>query len=147
MKLILIKDVENLGQIGDIVKVKEGYARNYLIPQKLVLEATKSNEKVVEKEKIKAEQKRKESKKTVEELCQKLEKLSLTAPVQIGENDKLYGSVTTQDISDLLKKEGFDIDKRKIELPTPIKVLGIYSVKIKLDPETTATTKVWVVKM
>lgn len=147
MKLILIKDVENLGQIGDIVNVKEGYARNYLIPKKLVLEATKANEKIVEKEKIKAEQRRKESKKTAEELCQKLEKLSLTAPVQVGENDKLYGSVTSQDISDLLKKEGFDIDKRKIELPTAIKVLGIYSVKIKLDPEITATTKVWVVKM
>ncbi|MDD5454969.1 MAG: 50S ribosomal protein L9 [Candidatus Ratteibacteria bacterium] len=147
MKLILIKDVENLGQIGDIVNVKEGYARNYLIPKKLVLEATKANEKIVEKEKIKAEQRKKESKKAAEELCQQLEKLSLTAPVQVGENDKLYGSVTSQDISDLLKKEGFDIDKRKIELPTPIKVLGIYSVKIKLDSEITATTKVWVVKM
>lgn len=147
MKLILIKDVEKLGQIGDIVNVSKGYARNYLIPQKLVLEATKANEKVVEKEKIKAEQKRKENRKEVDELCQKLEKLSLTAPVQIGEKDKLYGSVTTQDISDLLKKEGFDIDKRKIELSTAIKALGIYSVKIKLDPKITATTKVWVVKM
>jgi large subunit ribosomal protein L9 len=147
MKLILIKDVEKLGQIGDIVNVSKGYARNYLIPQKLVLEATKTNEKVAEKEKIKAEQKRKENRKEVEELCQKLEKLSLTAPVQVGEKEKLYGSVTTQDISDLLKKEGFDIDKRKIELPNPIKALGIYSVKIKLDPEITATTKVWVVKM
>lgn len=147
MKLILLKDVENLGQIGDIVNVSDGYARNYLIPKKLVLEATKANEKVIEKEKIKAEKIRKENRKATEELCEKLEKLSLTAPVQVGENDKLYGSVTTQDISDLLKKEGFDIDKRKIELPTPIKVLGIYSVKIKLDPEITATTKIWVVKM
>jgi large subunit ribosomal protein L9 len=147
MKLILIKDVEDLGQIGDIVNVKKGYARNYLIPKKLVLEATKANEKVVAKEKIKAEKIRKENRKEVEELCQKLEKLSLTAPVQVGEKEKLYGSVTTQDISDLLKKEGFDIDKRKIELSNPIKTLGIYSVKIKLDPEITATTKVWVVKM
>ncbi len=147
MKLILMKDVEKLGQIGDIVNVSEGYARNYLIPHKLVLEATKANEKVVEKEKIKAEQRRKENRKVVDELCQKLEKLSLTAAVQVGENDKLYGSVTAQDISDLLKKEGFDIDKRKIELPTAIKALGIYSVKVKLDSEVTATTKVWVVKM
>ena len=114
---------------------------------KLVLEATEANKKVVEKAKIKAEKIRKESRKEADELCQRLEKLSLTSPVQVGENDKLYGSVTSQDISDLLKKEGFDIDKRKIELPTPIKALGIYSVKIKLDAEVTATTKVWVVKM
>lgn len=147
MKLILVKDVEKLGQIGDIVNVKEGYARNYLIPKKLVLEATEANKKVVEKEKIKAEQRRKESKKEAEELCQKLEKLSLTVPVQVGEKDKLYGSVTAQDISDLLKKEGFDIDKRKIEVANTIKTLGIYSIKIKLDPEIIATTKVWVVKM
>ena len=147
MKLILLKDVDDLGKIGDIVSVKEGYARNYLIPKKLVLEATKANEKVVEKEKIKVEQKRKESRKEAEELCENLEKLSLTIPVQVGEKDKLYGSVTSQDISDLLKKEGFDIDKRKIELPNPIKALGIYSVKIKLDAEVTATMKVWVVKM
>jgi len=147
MKLILSKDIEHLGKIGDIVNVSEGYARNYLIPKKLVLEATKANEKVIEKEKIKAEQRRAENRKESEELCKKLEKLSLTAPVQVGDNDKLYGSVTSQDISDLFKKEGFDIDKRKIELPTIIKALGIYSVKIKLDPEITATTKVWVVKM
>ncbi len=147
MKLILTKDVENLGQIGDIVNVKEGYARNYLIPKELVFEATPANEKIIQKEKIKADKKRKENRKAIDELCQKLEKLSLTAPVQVGEKDKLYGSVTTQDISDLLKKEGFDIDKRKIEISNPIKALGIYSVKIKLDIEVTATTKVWVVKM
>ena len=147
MKLILIKDVDNLGQIGDIVNVKEGYARNYLIPKQLVLEATEANKTVVEKEKIKVEQQKAESRKEAENLAQQLEKLSLTAPVQVGENDKLYGSVTAQDISDLLKKEGFDIDKRKIELPTPIKALGIYSVKIKLDTEVNATMKVWVVKM
>ncbi len=116
-------------------------------PQKLALPATETNKKVVEKEKIKVEKEKSESRKEAEELVQKLEKLSLTIPVQVGEKDKLYGSVTTQDISDLLKKEGFDIDKRKIELPTPIKALGIYSVKIKLDSEITATTKVWVVKM
>ncbi len=147
MKLILIKDVENLGQIGDIVDVREGYARNYLGPRKLVFEATEANKKKIEKVKIQAEQRRAESKRQAEELCKKLEKVSLTAPVQVGENDKLYGSVTAQDISDLLKKEGFDIDKRKIELSTAIKTLGIYSVKIKLDSEITATTKVWVVKM
>lgn len=147
MKLILIKDVEHLGKIGDIVNAKEGYARNYLFPQKLALEATEANKKIIEKEKLKITKEKKESRKEADELCQKLEKLSLTIPVQIGEKDKMYGSVTSQDISDFLKKEGFDIDKRKIELPTPIKALGIYSIKIKLNAEVTATMKVWAVKM
>ena len=147
MELILIKDLEHLGKIGDVVNVKEGYARNYLLPQKLVLEATEVNKKIVEKEKLRIGKKKEESKKGAEELAQKLEKFSLTIPVQVGEKDKLYGSVTLQDISDLLKKEGFDIDKRKIELSTPVKALGIYSIKIKLNPQVTATMKVWVVKM
>lgn len=147
MKLILIKDLEPSGKIGDIVNVKKGYARNYLLPQKLAIEATEANKKIVEKEKLKVEKKKAEGRKEAEELLQKLEKLSLTVSVQVGENDKLYGSVTAQDISDLLKKEGFDIDKRKIEISTPVKALGIYSIKIKLNSEVTATTKVWVVKM
>ena len=147
MELILIKDVEHLGKLGDVVNVKKGYARNYLFPRKLALETTETNKKVVEKEKLKVEKKKKEGKKEAEELVEKLEKISLTIPVQVGEKDKLYGSITTQDIANLLKEEGFDIDKKKIELPTPIKALGIYNIKIKLAPEIIATVKVWVVKM
>jgi large subunit ribosomal protein L9 len=147
MELILIKDVEHLGKLGDVVNVKEGYARNYLLPRKLALEATETSKKVIEKERLKIEKKKEEGKKESEKLVKKLEKLSLTIPVQVGEKDKLYGSVTTQDISNLLKEEGFDIDKKKIELPTPIKALGIYNIKIKLASEITATVKVWVVKM
>lgn len=146
MELILTKDIEHLGKFGDVVNVKQGYARNYLLPRKLAVEATEGNKKAIEKKRLEIDKQEEQKRKEAEALVKKIEKLSLTASVQVGENEKLYGSVTTQDIAGLLKEEGFDIDKKKIELENPIKALGVYNAKIKLDPEVTATVKVWVVK-
>ena len=148
MEVILRQKVEKLGEHGDIVNVKPGYARNYLLPQSLALKATPGNKKIVEVEKKKHEQKNQEEKQTAEELAKKLEKVSLTISVQVGEKDKLYGSVTAQDIAQALKKEeGITINKKKIVLEESLKALGIYNIPIKLHPEITPTIKVWIVKM
>ena len=146
MKVILRKDVEGKGSLGDILNVKAGYARNYLIPKGLALRATPSNLKIFEEEiKQKSFHAIKEQKKS-EMLAVKLEKESFTAVVSVGEDDRLFGSVTSQTLSDLLKEKGFDIDHRKILMDEPIKALGIYTIGIKLHPEVMAKIKVWVVK-
>lgn len=146
MKVILKQDVESVGTIGDIVEVKNGYARNYLIPQGIALEATPSNLKRIEQEKKTLELQKNREKKAAEQLANKLNNVSVTISVSVGEEDKLFGSVTSQDIVDALKEKGFEIDKRKVILDEPIKVLGIYSVPIKLHSDVEAKVKVWVVK-
>lgn len=146
MKVILRKDVEGKGSSGDILIVKTGYARNYLIPKGFALRATPSNLKIFEAgKKQKSFQETKERKKN-EILAAKLEKESFTAVVSVGEDDRLFGSVTSQTLSDLLKEMGFDIDHRKILMEEPIKALGIYTIGIKLHPDVMAKVKVWVVK-
>ncbi len=146
MKVILRKNFEQLGRVGDIVEVKDGYARNFLLPRQIAYIATKGNIRALEEEKKqieKAEAKLLESaKKTAEELAN----VSITIPVKVGEEDKIFGSVTSQMIADALKEKNYDIDKRKIEISEPIKALGIYDVKIKLHPEVTATVKTWIVR-
>ncbi|RKY89043.1 50S ribosomal protein L9 [candidate division KSB1 bacterium] len=146
MKVILNKDVENLGSFGDIIEVKDGYARNFLIPRKIVMPLTKGNLKILEEEKKRENAKKDKDRKIAQELAQKLEKVSITAQVTVGEEDRVFGSVTPQTISNLLKEKGFDIDKKKILLDEPIKALGIYTVKLKLHPEVEGKIKVWVVK-
>ncbi len=146
MKIILRQDVETVGKAGDIVEVKNGYARNYLIPQGLALEATKGNLKRFEQEKKSLELQKNREKKAAEKEAEKLNDTSITISVSVGEEDKLFGSVTSQDIANALEEKGFKLDKRKIHLDEPIKALGIYSVPIKLHPEVEAKVKVWVVK-
>jgi len=146
MKVILKQDVESVGTVGDIVTVKNGYARNYLIPKGIALEATPGNLKRIEQEKKTLELQKNREKKAAEQEAAKLNNVSVTISVSVGEEDKLFGSVTSQDIADALKEKGFEIDKRKIILDEPIKVLGIYSVPIKLHSEVEAKVKVWVVK-
>lgn len=146
MKVILRKDLEKIGKVGDVVEVKDGYARNYLFPKNLALPATPGNLKRVEDEKrifLKKKEKIKEEAMTVAE---KLERKSVTIPVQVGEQEQMFGSVTAQDIANMLNQEGFDIDKNQVELPEPIKSLGIYNVKINLYPGVAPTVRVWVVK-
>ena len=147
MEVILLKDVQNLGGMGDVVEVKKGYARNYLIPQNVAMEATPFNKRFVEREKLRIEKEERKKLQEAKELAERLEKVSLTIPVQVGEKEKLYGSVTSQDIAHSLREEGFDIDKQKIDLESPLKSLGIYNINIKLYSEVTATVRVWVVKM
>ncbi|MBN1352279.1 50S ribosomal protein L9 [candidate division KSB1 bacterium] len=146
MKIILLKNDDKLGDAGEIVNVKDGYARNFLFPHGLALSATSGNIRLFEEQKkLKAYRETKHVR-DAETLANELNKVSCTASVAVGEDDKLFGSVTSQTIADLLKEKGFDIDKRKIVLEEPIKALGIYSVPIKLHSEVEAKIKVWVVK-
>ncbi len=146
MKVILKKDLESIGKLGEIVEVKDGYARNYLIPQGIALKADKKNIKLLETETRQMELRLNKDKKSAEKLAEQLNKISCTAAVTVGEEDKVFGSVTTQDISDLLKDKGFDIDRKKILLDESIKALGIYTIPIKLHTEVEAKIKLWVVK-
>lgn len=146
MKVILRQNYEALGQIGDVVEVKAGYARNFLIPRKIAYIALAGNIRALEEEKKSAAKKIQQELHAAENLSAELEKVSVTIPVQVGEEDKIFGSVTTQMIGDALKEKGYDIDKRKIEIEEPIKSLGIYSISVKLHTSVSAKIKVWVVR-
>jgi len=146
MKIILKEDIEELGKCGDVIRVKDGYARNYLLPKNLAIPATKGNlssiDEVTRQKKFRDDKKIKGA----EKLKFDLEKTSITAEVKVGEEDRIFGSVTSQDIANLLKEKGFEIDKRKIELEEPIKALGVYTIPIKIQTDIVANLKLWVVK-
>lgn len=146
MKIILKQDVEKLGDAGEIVEVKDGFARNYLIPNGKAVVASKPNLKSFEEQRKIEKSREEKGKKEAQELAEQLAKVSVTAAVQVGEEDKIFGSVTSQDIANLLHDQGHDIDKRKIVLDDPLKALGVYDVPIKLHPQVEATIKVWVVR-
>jgi large subunit ribosomal protein L9 len=146
MKVILRQNYESLGQVGDLVEVKEGFARNYLIPRKIAYVALKGNILALEEEKKNIVKKKQQEIHSAEILASEIEKVSVTIPVQVGEEDKIFGSVTTQMIADALKEKGYDIDKRKIDIEEPIKSLGIYGISIKLHPNVSSNVKVWVVR-
>ncbi len=146
MKVILRQNFETLGQIGDAVDVKDGYARNYLIPRKIAYAALKGNIQALEEEKKNLAKRRQQEIESAEKLAAELEKVSVTIPVQVGEEDKIFGSVTNQMIGDALKEKGYEIDRRKIEIEEPIKSLGIYGISIRLHSSVTANIKVWVVR-
>jgi large subunit ribosomal protein L9 len=146
MKVILRRDHESLGKIGEIVDVKEGYARNFLLPRGIAYLALKGNIQALQEEKKSAEKRSLQELKAAEQSASELESVSVTIPVQVGEEDKIFGTVTTQMIADALKEKGHDIDKRKIEIEEQIKALGIYGVNIKLHPNVSAKIKVWVVR-
>jgi len=146
MKVILRKEHEKLGQVGSVVDVKDGYARNFLIPKGLAYPATDGSVRALEEEKKQAGQRVAKELKGSEKLAFDLEKVSITLQMKVGEEEKLFGSVTSQMIADSLKEKGFEIDKRIIDLEEPIKALGIYSVPVTLHPGVTAKVKVWVVR-
>lgn len=146
MKVILRKNFNQLGQIGDLVNVKEGFARNFLFPRQIALIANDSNVKALEEEKRQASRKETKNIENAKKLSAELETVSVTIPVTVGEEEKLFGSVTPKMISDALKEKNYDIDHRKIEIKEPIKTLGIYEVKIKIYGEVTASVKTWVVR-
>ena len=129
MKLILKENIETLGQIGDIVKVAPGYARNYLLPKGLAIEATAKNAKALESSR---------------NLAEKLSAVNVTLSHKAGEEGKLFGSVTTMEIAEFLKAQGFDIDRKKIVLPEAIKQVGEYTLTVKIHPEVSASIKVTV---
>lgn len=146
MKVLLRKDYESLGQSGDVVDVKPGFARNFLIPQQIVLPLTKGNKKILEEEQIQTLMQGKREQLDSEKMAKKLEKVSVTATVTVGEDDRIFGTVTNQNISDLLREKGFEIDKKVISLDEPVKALGIYPVTIKLHQNVETKIKLWVVK-
>ncbi len=144
MKVILKEDISNLGEIGSIVNVADGYARNYLIPKKIVVEANDRNIKASEHEKRIIQNKIKKLKSGGEEMATKISSISLSIKAKAGEEGKLFGSITSLDISKALAEEGFDIDKRKIILDNPIKRIGDYTIKVRIHPEVTANLSVQV---
>jgi len=146
MKVILQKDIANLGDAGDIKEVSDGYARNYLLPKKLVIIANESSKKAIEHQKKLIKIKKDKRKKESEKIAEGIKGIELTIPAQVGEEGKLFGSVTSMDIAKHLAEKGFNIDKRKILLESPIKHEGEYTVNIKLDEGLSATVKVNVVK-
>ncbi len=146
MKLVLRQDYESLGVAGDVINVKPGFARNFLIPNGYAMLATDKNLKRYENDKKQMHWQQEKEKRQSEELSKTLENVSCTITVQVGEEDKMFGSVTSQNIAEALEAQGHIIDKRKILLEEPIKSLGIYSVPIKLHTDVEAKVKVWVVK-
>jgi len=146
MKVILREDVDGVGNIGDLLEVAPGYARNYLLPRNKAVEATSRNLKTIEHAKRVIGEKAKKEKALVEEYAKKVRAVALTIPVRVGKDDKLFGSVTTKDIAEALAAQGIDLDKRKIHLDHPIKELGTVTVPIKLHSQVTAMVQITVAK-
>jgi large subunit ribosomal protein L9 len=145
MEVILKEDIPNLGKMGEVVRVRDGYARNYLLPRSLVLIADKKNLKAFEHQKRIIADQRERALKQAQTLSGKLASVSLTIPVKAGEEGKLFGSVTNMDIEKALREKGFDMERRKIHLTEPIKTLGEFEVPVRLTAEVTALVKVSVV--
>ncbi|MBN2419003.1 MAG: 50S ribosomal protein L9 [Deltaproteobacteria bacterium] len=145
MKVILTTEIDSLGLEGDKVNVAKGYARNYLIPKGFALEATVQNIKMMEMQKKKIDERRLKAQESAEQVKDLIKEKVITIKQKAGEEEKLYGSVTTMDIAEELEKTGITIDRRKIVLDKPIKTLGEYDVMIKLHPKVTGTLKVIVV--
>ncbi len=146
MEVILEKDVSGLGKAGAVVKVKDGHALNYLIPRGLAVLATDANRKKLDQEIQRRNIQQEKLKQEATALKDKLANVSLTIPVLVHEGEKLYANVAAQDISRVLKDEGFNVEKNLIVLDEPIKALGIYEVMVKLHPEISAKIKIWIVK-
>ena len=145
MQVILREHVDNLGRRGEIVKVADGYARNYLLPRKLALLATEGNKKQIERERGKFVAKEAEEQKVAEAMAERLGALDIAIAKKVGETEALYGSVTTSDIAEALAAKGVEIDRRKLHLSEPIKRLGEFDVPVRLHPDVTAHVKVRVV--
>jgi len=146
MEILLRQNHEQLGEAGKVISVKDGYARNFLIPQGIAYQATPRNTRIFEQEIKRGETLKIKQKKVADVIKEKLNGVSVTAPMPVGEEDRIFGSVTNQDVAGLLTAKGFKIDKRKIILEEPVRALGIYDIPIKLHPEVECTIKLWVVK-
>jgi large subunit ribosomal protein L9 len=146
MEVILRHAVENLGKPGDVVKVKNGYARNYLLPHNLAYEATPGNLKRIQQERDRLEAAENTRRGSAQEVATKLEQVSLTFSARVGEEGKLFGSVTATDIAQQLEQQGFHVEKRQIDLHEPIKSLGVYRVPVRLHADVKPEIRVWVIK-
>ncbi|HEY7354347.1 MAG TPA: 50S ribosomal protein L9 [Terriglobales bacterium] len=146
MEVILKEDVAKLGSRGDVIKVAEGYGRNFLLPRRLAIEATTGNKKVIEQMRAAAVRRSAKEKAQAEELSKQFDGVSVSFQRRSGEHDQLFGSVTSGDLADALEKKGFNIDRRKIQLHEPLKTLGEFTIPVKLHKEVTAHLKVIIEK-
>jgi large subunit ribosomal protein L9 len=146
MEVILREDVDKLGRRGEVVKVAEGYGRNFLLPRGLALAVNDANKAMIAKERKQHELRMAKEKAEFQAVADRINGIRFVAPRKVGENDMLYGSVTSGDVADFLKGKGVDIDKRKVQLEEPIKKLGEHEVQVKLHPEVQARLKVLVTK-
>lgn len=146
VEMILMQDVKDLGSAGQIVKVSEGYARNYLLPNKLAASVTESTRRQLAKLQAQREIERKAAVEKARDLSAAIQKGRYTIAMKVGEGDKLFGSVTAGDILKALASQGFELDKHAVELENPIKELGVFEVKVKVHPEVETLIKVWVVQ-
>ncbi len=146
MKVILREDVPDIGQAGQTVEVKDGYGRNFLIPRNLAIPASKGNLRAIGEVTKQKDLRERKSRREAEVIKEKIEKLSLTAEVLVGEEEKVFGSVTVHDVVGLLEKEGVTVPKHAVQLESPLKVLGVYTVPVKIEKEVSADLKLWVVK-
>ena len=145
MEVILREHVDNLGRRGEVVKVADGYARNYLLPRKLALLVTEGNRKQIERERAKFDANEAEEQKVAGAMAERLSNVEIQIARRVGETEALYGSVTTSDVAEALTAKGFDVDRRKLQLQEPIKRLGEYAIPVKLHRDVTATIKVRVI--
>jgi large subunit ribosomal protein L9 len=145
MEVILREHVDNLGRRGEVVKVADGYARNYLLPRKLALVVTEGNKNQIERERAKFDAVEAEERKMAEAVAARMANVEVEIARKVGETEALYGSVTTSDIAEALAAKGFDVDRRKLQLPEPIKRMGEFDIALKLHRDVTATIKVKVV--
>jgi large subunit ribosomal protein L9 len=146
MKIILRKDYQQLGKVGDVKDVKDGFARNFLIPRDIAFEATPGALRALEEEKKQTGRRLEKEKKASEKIASQLEGISVTLSMKVGEDEKLFGSVTSQMIADGLREKGITLDKRQIELDDSIKALGIYDVPVRLSAGVVGKVKVWIVR-
>jgi large subunit ribosomal protein L9 len=146
MEVILRQAVDKLGHPGDLVKVSAGFGRNFLLPRGIAVEATEGNKRRIAQEKVRLEAAEGERRQAAETLANRIEQVSLTFSARVGEEGKLFGSVTASDIAHQLEAQGFTLEKRQIDLHEPIKALGVYRVPIKLHADVKPEIKVWVIK-
>jgi large subunit ribosomal protein L9 len=146
VEIILLESVEGVGERGDKVKVSPGFARNFLIPRRLAVNAAGAGAKIFAEMQRQRAQREGKLKRTAEDTAKRFDDISVHIPVEVGEEDKLFGAVTSADIATALGEQGIDVDKRKISLDEPLKQLGVYNVPIKLFQDVEAKIKVWVVK-
>ncbi|MEW6234928.1 MAG: 50S ribosomal protein L9 [Candidatus Omnitrophota bacterium] len=146
MEVILTESMPNLGDAGEIVKVKGGYARNFLIPNGLAYATSSANATKIAHQKRLLTDRKNRRLKTEHDLARRLSEISVQIPVRVGEEDRIFGTVTNQNIAEALKSKGYDVDRRKIILDDPIRALGVYTVPVRFSGDTTAQLKVWVIK-
>ena len=146
MEVILIQDVNKVGRKGDVVRVRDGFGRNFLLPRSLAIPSTRANQQFVEEQKLRAATRREKDKAEAQGVAERLSKVKVSIPAQAGEQEKLFGSVTAEDIAESLTKQGFAIDRKHIQLKEPIRSLGTFTVTVEIFPQVKATVPVEVVK-